>query len=70
MDNIYYLSSIQNKNIKNENENEIEKIFTANYPASKYSFNTRNINKRSLCISISSFAVKCHVNRHFSSFSR
>ena len=41
---IYYLSSIQNKNIKNENENEIEKIFTANYPASKYSFNTRNIN--------------------------
>ena len=45
--NISYLSSIQNKNIKNENENEIEKIFTANYPASKYSLNTRNINKRS-----------------------
>ena len=57
---IYYLSSIQNKNIKNENENENqnqnenirnenenenEKIFTANHPASKYSFNTRNINK-------------------------
>ena len=50
---IYYLSSIQNKNIKNENENENESenenenIFTANHPASKYSFNTRNINKRS-----------------------
>ena len=59
---IYYLSSIQNKNIKNENENENEnqnenirneneneneneKIFIANHPASKYSFNTRNINK-------------------------
>ena len=55
---IYYISSIQNKNIKNENENgnenirnenenenENEKIFIANHPASKYSFNTRNINK-------------------------
>ena len=70
---IYYLSSIQNKNIKNENENdhenenengndnknenesenENEKIFTANHPASKYSFNTRNINKMSQQISIS-----------------
>ena len=48
---IYYLSSIQNENIKNEdenkNQNKNEKIFTANHPASKYSFNTRNINKRS-----------------------
>ena len=66
---IYYLSSIQNKNIKNENENENEneienenqdendneneKIFTANHQASKYSFNTRNINKMSQQISIS-----------------
>ena len=52
---IYYLSSIRNKNIKNENENDYEnenknkneKIFTASHQASKYSFNTRNINKRS-----------------------
>ena len=65
--NIYYLSSIQNENIKNESEseNENENIFTVNHPASKYSFNTRNINKRSQQILISWFAVKCPLTWHF-----
>ena len=37
---IYYLSSIQNRNIKNENENgnENEKIFVASHPARKIFF--------------------------------